>query len=274
MRIDAHQHFWKYDPVRDAWITDEMHVIKRDFLPEHLEGLLHAHNLQGCIAVQADQSEHETQFLLALAAQHDFIKGVVGWVDLRAANLEERLAYFSGFPRLKGFRHIVQGEPEGFLRAPGFINGVRKLPQYGFSYDLLLYHYQLNEALAFVEEVGEVNIIVDHLAKPSIRTKEHRDWEEKITALARFENVSCKISGMVTEAVLNNWKQEDFIPYLDTVVNVFGTDRLLYGSDWPVCLLSASYQEQLDIVKEYFSSFPAGEQANVMGGNAVRIYRL
>jgi L-fuconolactonase len=272
--IDSHQHFWKYDAIRDSWITEEMKVIRRDFLPDDLQPLLTQHGIRGCVVVQADQSEAETDFLLSLADRHDFVKGIVGWVDLRAKNLSDRLEYYSKFKKLKGFRHIVQGEPAGFLSQPDFIRGVKVLAQFNFTYDLLIYHHQLEEALAFVHHVPEVRIVVDHLAKPSIRTKEKTKWELNMAALSTFKNVTCKISGMVTEANWKNWKPEDFRPYLDELFEMFGPGRLMYGSDWPVCLLAGTYADQFNIVKTYLEEFSPEEKRLVMSENATKFYNL
>lgn len=274
MTIDAHQHFWKFDPVRDGWINDDMKVIQRDFLPEDLKPVLAARSVDGCVAVQADQSEDETLFLLSLAEKHDFIKGVVGWVDLRSDKLRDRLHYFSQFPKLKGFRHVVQGEPKGFLSNPAFINGVRLLRSFNFTYDLLLYHHQLEEALVFLQQVPDVNIVIDHIAKPSIRTGEKTQWELNMAAAATFKNVWCKVSGMVTEADWKNWKTGDFTPYLDEVLEAFGPERILYGSDWPVCLVAASYDQQYAIVESFISTLSQHEKNLVMGENARRFYNL
>lgn len=272
--IDAHQHFWKYSPVKDAWITDDMKIIQRDFLPDDLAPVLKANGIDGCIAVQADQSEEETSFLLSLADEHDFIKGVVGWVDLRADNLAERLAYFSKYKKLKGFRHIIQGEPAGFMSDRKFIQGVKKLADFNFTYDLLLYHHQLPEAIQFVQQLPEVRIVVDHLAKPSIRTADIADWKKDITSIAAFKNIHCKLSGMVTEADWKNWKANDFTPYLDVLFTAFGAERILYGSDWPVCLVAGTYQQQLSIAQTYLSRFSEREKTLVMGENARKFYNL
>jgi L-fuconolactonase len=274
VRIDSHNHFWKFDPVRDAWINEDMHVIRRDFLPGDLLPLLKQNGFDGTIAVQADQSETETEFLISLATENDFIKGVVGWVDLQSPNLLARLDYFQGFKKLKGFRHIVQGEPAGFLSNPEFAKGVKALGDYGFTYDLLIYHYQLKEALTFVARLPEVNIVLDHIAKPSIRSKEKTSWELQIAALSTFENVYCKLSGMVTEANWKRWTKDDFYPYLDEVLESFGPSRLMYGSDWPVCLVAATYEQQLRIVKDYISALSPGEQDAILGNNAVKFYKV
>lgn len=272
--IDAHQHFWKYSPVKDAWITDDMKIIQRDFLPNDLAPVLASNGIDGCVAVQADQSEEETRFLLSLADEHDFIKGVVGWGDLRADNLSERLTYFSKYKKLKGFRHIIQGEPAGFMSDRKFIQGVKKLADFNFTYDLLLYHHQLPEAIQFVQQLPEVKIVVDHLAKPSIRTGDIAAWKRDIASLAAFKNIHCKVSGMVTEADWKNWKANDFTPYLDVLFSAFGAERILYGSDWPVCLVAATYQQQLSIAQTYLSTFSEHEKTLVMGENARKFYNL
>lgn len=274
MTIDAHQHFWKYDPGRHSWITDDMKAIRRDFQPEDLQPLLEMNDIEGCVVVQVDQTEDETLALLSLANQHDFIKGVVGWIDLRNPNLDSRLQYFSSLKKLKGFRHIVQGEKPGFLLQRDFIEGVRQLARYDFSYDLLIYHHQLEEALEFVRQVPETRIVIDHLAKPSIATQNRKQWDIHMRAMAEAPNISCKVSGMVTEARWPGWKYEDFVPYLDGVMNAFGTGRLMYGSDWPVCLVAATYHEQLLIVKRYLQKFSALEKNQILGENAERFYNL
>jgi L-fuconolactonase len=272
--IDAHQHFWKYDPARHEWITDEMRTIRRDFQPEDLRPLLEKNNIEGSVVVQVDQTEDETLSLVSLANQYDFVRGVVGWIDLQNANLESRLEYFSRLKKLRGFRHIVQGEPPGFLLQPSFIQGVRKLHAFDFTYDLLVYHNQLAEALRFVSAVPDTKIVIDHLAKPSIVSGELAEWEKHIRQMAAFPNVSCKVSGMVTEARWPGWKASDFTPYMDVVFDAFGTDRLLYGSDWPVCLVAASYDEQLSITVDYLKKFSDREKKRVLGENAKRFYNL
>jgi L-fuconolactonase len=274
MRIDSHQHFWNYDPGRHAWINDAMKTIRKDFSPTDLEPLLRAHGFDGCVAVQVDQTEQENEFLLSLAERHPFIKGIVGWVDLSSDNLHERLEHYTSFKKLKGFRHIVQGEPKGFLSNPAFIRGVQTLAGYGYTYDLLIYHYQLEEALAFVHQVPEVHIVVDHIAKPSIRTGEKTHWELNMAALSTFSNVHCKISGMVTEADWQNWKPEHFFPYLDEVFETFGPHRVMYGSDWPVCLVAANYDQQFSIIDKYVAALSPAEKRQVLGENAERFYNL
>jgi L-fuconolactonase len=272
--IDSHQHFWKFNPVRDSWITEKMSTIQRDFLPDDLAPILKENNVDGCVAVQADQSEQETIFLLELAAKNDFIKGVVGWVDLKSEKIKDKLSFYTRFPKLKGFRHIVQAEPDGFLLQKNFIAGIHSLREYNFTYDILVYARQLDEVILFVQKFPDQKFVLDHIAKPSIKKKEFEQWAKRISVLADFQNVHCKISGMVTEADWKNWKPIDFKPYLDFVFNAFGAHRLMYGSDWPVCLVAASYKQQIAIVNEYVSKLSVDEKEMVMGGNAIRFYNL
>src|SRR5690554_5467239 len=218
MIIDAHQHFWKYSPKRHAWINQEMAVIRKDFLPEDLKKLYQAHSIKGSVAVQADQSEEETNFLLQLAEQHDFIKGVVGWVDLKSEDLDSRLDHFSQFEKLKGFRHIVQDEADpDFLLNPVFQEGLRQLEKRKFTFDLLIYPHQFPAAIQTAKNFPHLPLVLDHIAKPKIRNREIPEWAKKIRAIAKEPNVSCKVSGMVTEANWESWGQEDFKPYLDVV---------------------------------------------------------
>ncbi len=274
MRIDSHQHFWKFDPVRDSWINNSMKVIQRDFLPDDLAPVLHENKIDGCVSVQADQSENETQFLLQLASANDFIKGVVGWVDLQSSQLHERLEYFSGFKKLKGVRHIVQAEPIGFLKKPSFSKGIGALKQFNFTYDILIYPHQLRDAIWLAKQHPEQKFVVDHLAKPVIREKEFTNWASGMKELSSFENVHCKLSGMVTEAVWNRWTIDDFSPYLDFVLHHFGSSRVMYGSDWPVCLVAAAYQNQLGIIEDHIQTFSPSEKHQIMGDNAIQFYNL
>lgn len=274
MIIDAHQHFWVYDEVKDSWITEEMAVIRRDFFPSHLRPILEANGVDGCVAVQVAQNDSETEFLLQLAESNDFIEGVVGWVDLRGEQLREQLDFYSQYEKLKGFRHIVQAESNDFLTRPDFIKGVRELAAFDYTYDILVYPTQLEAALNFVQNVPDVKLIVDHLAKPYIKAGDIAQWKKDMTALAAYENVYCKVSGMVTEADWNAWKVSDFTPYLDTVFDAFGTNRLVYGSDWPVCLLAADYSGQKSIIDQYLASFSDTEKQQVMGQNAIEFYNL
>jgi L-fuconolactonase len=247
LKIDSHQHFWLYNPVNHAWINDDMRVIQRDFLPADLQPILQENGIEGCVAVQVDQTEAENDFLLDLAEKNSFIKGIVGWIDLQADNIEERLQYYSSIKLMKGFRHILQGEPdEKFMLNEKFKHGIGLLNQYGFSYDILIMPNHLPYAKEFVAEFPEQRFVIDHLAKPYIKDKHINGWREDIQAMAAFPNVYCKVSGMVTEADWANWKAEDFTPYLDVVFNAFGANRVMYGSDWPVCNVAGGYKGVLE----------------------------
>ena len=275
MKIDAHQHFWHFDPVRDAWITPSMEVIRRDFLPEDLLPVLRAAGIDGAISVQASQSELETEFLLGLAEGQDVIRGVVGWVDLRADNLRERLDYFRPNPKLRGFRHIVQAEPDDlFLLRTEFMDGVRLLEEYGYTYDILIYPNQLPVAREFVTRLPHQKFVVDHLAKPYIKQGNIEKWAHDMESLARRENVSCKVSGMVTEADWEQWTPEQLRPYLDVVFEAFGPDRVLFGSDWPVCLVASSYERWIQVLEAYMAPFTESEKARFWGENTLRFYDI
>jgi len=274
MVIDAHQHFWKYDAVKNSWIDDVMSVIRKDFLPGDLQPVLQQQGIDGCVAVQADQTEEETNFLISLANENSFVKAVVGWIDLRSPDINERLEHYREFKIVKGFRHVLQGEAPSFILQPAFINGIGALREFNFTYDILIFPRHLKAALELVKQFPDQRFVVDHIAKPYIKDGLIDEWKKDITILAGFENVYCKISGMVTEADYHNWKEEDFKPYLDVVVNAFSTNRIMFGSDWPVCLVAASYEKMLNIVKEYFSSFSQNEQQDFFGNNACEFYNI
>jgi L-fuconolactonase len=273
--IDAHHHLWNYDAVRDAWITEEMGVIRRDFTAEELFGVLTENGVSGSVVVQADTSEEETAFLVDIAGRHDFIKGVVGWVDLSDERVEERLAFYRRTaPQVKGFRHIVQAEPDRFLDGEAFRRGVSRLRGYGYTYDILVYPRQLEATLRFVDRFADQPFVLDHLAKPDIRGGKMAPWEGLIRELATRPNVYCKVSGMITEADWAGWTGRDLTPYLDVVFEAFGTGRLMFGSDWPVCLVAGDYRRVKGAVTGYLEAFPAAERQAVMSGNAARFYGL
>jgi L-fuconolactonase len=274
MIIDAHQHFWKYDPVRDSWIDESMKVIRKDFLPEDLEPILKANNVDGCVAVQADQSENETEFLLKLAQHNSFIKGVVGWVDLCSNDIEKRLEYYSQYHLFKGVRHIVQAETEGFMLQNSFLNGINLLDKFNLTYDILILAHQLKEANTLVERFPNQAFVLDHLAKPLIKAGDIETWKKDITSLSKLPNVSCKLSGMVTEASWNNWTLESFKPYIETILENFGIDRVMFGSDWPVCLLSGSYKQVLEVLDYATQLLSNSEKNKLMGQNAINFYNL
>src|SRR5260370_10627843 len=275
MKIDSHQHFWRYDPVRDQWINDKMAVWKRDFLPQDLSQELKASGMDGCVAVQADQSEKETLFLLELAEKNEIIRGVVGWVDLSAPNVAERLEFFSNYDQLCGFRHIVQAEPDDrfMLRAP-FLRGIEHLGEFGFTYDILIYTHQFPAAIELVGKLPDQPFVLDHLGKPPIKGKQFQPWAQHIKALASNRNVYCKVSGMVTEADWQHWQADDCKPYLDLLFQTFGVERLMFGSDWPVCLLAGSYSKVVELVANYTQKLTALEQKKIFGLNAMRFYGL
>jgi len=275
MRIDSHQHFWKYHPIKDAWITNEMQKIQRDFMPDDLLAVIQENNFDGVVAIQADQSETETNFLLQLASDNDFIKGVVGWIDLCAENISDRLSHYAAFKKLKGFRHIVQAEPaDDFLLRPDFCRGISNLANYPFTYDLLILPKHLPFAKALVEQFPSQPFVIDHLAKPDFKHADFKDWEEGIRTIGQHQNVYCKLSGLVTEADWKNWRVQDFTYCLDVVTASFGVDRLMFGSDWPVCLLGGSYKEVTGIVEQYFAGHSLEDQAKIFGLNAIQFYNL
>ena len=274
MIIDSHQHFWKYNPVRDAWIDDTMEVIRKDFLPKDLKPILEKNGVGGCIAVQADQSEEETNFLLECARQNPFIKGVVGWVDLTDEQLESRLAHFANDPLFKGVRHIVQAEKEDYLLREDVQKGISKLAKHKLTFDILIFPHQLPAAIQMVEKFPEQQFILDHIAKPTISAPIENEWKANIAALSGFKNVSCKISGMVTEAENFVFSEDSVTPFLDHVFSTFGPTRLLFGSDWPVCLLAADYSKVLAIIMDYLEQHNEKTKEKILRKNAQLIYNL
>ena len=252
-----------------------MQAIQRDFMPEDVQPVLKQYGFDGCIAVQADQSEQETLFLLDLAEQYEFIKGVVGWVDLRAANVHERLEYFSTFPKLKGFRHIVQAEPQDdFLLRKDFCRGISLLQQYQFTYDILIHPRHLKYAYELARQFPNQSFVIDHLAKPFIKDQVWEAWKKDMDAMAGLENVHCKLSGLVTEADWKQWQVKDFAIYIEAVLEAFGSGRILFGSDWPVCLVAADYKQLCEIVDENTVSLSPQEKAKLWGLNAEKFYHL
>ena len=273
-RIDAHQHFWKFDPVRDSWIDETMQKIQRDFLPEDLLPLLQENQFSGCVAVQASQSEDETNFLVNLAAKNDFIKGVIGWVDLRGVTIEERLNHFSSNKIIKGFRHVVQGESDDFMLRKDFQNGIAALKQFNYTYDILIFHRQLPAAINLVNQFPDQPFVIDHIAKPNIKSGDIMSWKKGIEEIAKAENVSCKISGMVTEADWKNWKTDDLKPYLDVVFENFSADKLMFGSDWPVSNVASDYTEVVKTLENYISQLAVRNQNKIWHENAASFYKL
>lgn len=274
LKIDSHQHFWVYDPIRDNWINDEMQVLRRNFLPADLKPLLEANGIAGTVSVQADQSDRESRFLLSLAEENDFIKAVVGWTDLCALNVEGVLEQYSRFNKLKGFRHILQAEEPDFMLKPDFLRGIAALKHYGFSYDILVYPHHLSKVFELVKRNPDQAFVLDHLAKPDIKNGEMQDWSRQIKLLALFPNVFCKLSGMLTEADHRSWKKEEIFPFLDLVVESFGPSRLMFGSDWPVCKLAADYGTVCSFLTDYLEAFTREEQEMIWAYNAIKFYKL
>ena len=274
MVIDSHQHFWNYDSVRDSWIDDSMSIIRKNFLPKDLEPILNENGVDGCIAVQADQSELETQFLIDCARSNSFIKGVVGWIDLISDNIDNRLEHFSINPSFKGLRHIVQAEKKNYLLRKDVQHGISKLKKYNLTFDLLIYPHQIMNAVELVKKFPDQTFILDHIAKPNISKPISDEWKYGIKLLSENHNVSCKISGMVTETQNFKFNNNDFIPFLDVIFNCFGTERIMFGSDWPVCLVAASYNQTIKIIHNYLENCSKKIIDNIMGTNAIKIYNL
>ena len=273
MRIDAHQHFWTYSPAQYGWISDDMPELKHDFLPNHLAPLLDDQSFDGSIAVQARQDLDETSWLLELGDQNDYIKGVVGWVDLCSPDLPAQLEKFATNRKFVGVRHVLQDEPDDeFMLRPEFRRGIARLSEYDLTYDLLLHPRHLPVALKLVHEFPEQRFVLDHIAKPGISDGLMGPWNRDICELAKFENVWCKLSGMVTEAHWKQWKPQDFHPYLDVVCEEFGSGRLMIGSDWPVCMLSATYEETVGIVTDYVKKSMPEEADKIFGASCMRCY--
>lgn len=274
MMIDAHQHFWSYDSAQYPWIPKGSRL-DRDWLPNDLAPLLEAAGMDGCVAVQARQTLEDSRWLLTLADHAPMIRGVVGWVDLRSDAVEEQLIELVRHPKFRAVRHVVQDERDPkFMLGAEFQRGISKLARFNLTYDILITADQLPAAIALARKFPEQPFVLDHLGKPRISTGALSPWRERIRELAELPNVLCKVSGMVTEADRAGWKPQDFGPYLDVVFTAFGLDRLMFGSDWPVCLLAGSYAQVFNLVEEYLRPFDSTARKKVLGENAVRFYGL
>jgi L-fuconolactonase len=273
-KIDAHHHSWIYHPETYAWIDESMAVIKGNFLPGQLLPSLEKYGITGTVLVQSDQSPNDNQFLLSQAKANPFIKGIVGWIDLAAPDLDEQLSEWKEQPLMKGFRHIAQAEPDDFLARPQIIRGIEALGLFGFTYDILVKPTQMAAALQMVKSLPDQPFVIDHIAKPYIAAGAIAEWENDLRMLAACANVYCKVSGMVTEANWKKWTKADLQPYLEVVFEAFGTNRLMYGSDWPVCLVAASYDEVVGIAEEFTRNLSAEEQKAFWHDNAVQFYSL
>ena len=274
MRIDAHQHFWHYVEDEFAWLTDDMAALRRDFLPGSLEPGLREAGYDGCVSVQAAQTLAETDFWLDQARLHPFVLGVVGWFDLAKPDLPDVLARYANEPRLVGARHIVQAEAAGFLERPDYVRGLRTLAQFGLTYDLLVREWQLPEALRFLAQVPEVKVVLDHCAKPAIKSGEWEPWASHMRQAARCPGVCCKLSGLSFEADWHTWSDGTIRPYVQHVLECFGPDRCMVGSDWPVCLAAGTYTKTMEAIESCLTGLSAGERADVVGGTAARFYGI
>jgi L-fuconolactonase len=274
MRIDAHHHFWHYTPDEYGWIDDAMASIRRDFLPSDLAPEIAAAGIDAVISVQARQTLSETHFLLALATAHTWISGVVGWVPLTDAHAGERLADIARQPKLKGIRHVLQAEPDTYMDRPDFNVGLSRLRALNLAYDILIYHHQLPAAIRLVDRHPEQVFVVDHIAKPAIRTGELQPFARNLNELARRPNVFCKLSGVVTEAEYATWTYEQILPYLDAALEAFTPARLMFGSDWPVCLVATTYLDWVRTIERLTEKLSAAERQAIFCDTATRAYRL
>jgi L-fuconolactonase len=274
VKIDAHQHFWKYSAPEYGWIDDQMSIIRRDFLPSDLEKEIRSVDVDGVISVQARQTLEETFWLLSMAAQNDFVKGVVGWAPLIESSIRDELDLLRRNLRLRGIRHVVQDEPDGYLLRKDFNAGVAVLREMGLTYDLLIRERQLPEAVRFVDQHPDQIFVLDHMAKPPVKENRLDPWRQMIRDLARRHNVYCKISGLVTEADFKAWTEAQLQPYLETVFEAFGPTRLIFGTDWPVCLVACPYGRWYDVVSRFAASLSLDEQASLFGLAAAHAYNL
>ena len=275
MIIDAHHHLWEYKQMEYAWINDAMYILKRDYLPGDLEQELSHAAVSGTVVVQARQSLEETRWLLELAGQHSFIKGVVGWLDLRSSELDQQLKAYTSHPKLVGLRHVLQDEPDDeFMLRKDFMNGIAQLEAYDLTYDLLLFPRHIEPAIQLVDHNPRQRFVLDHLGKPLIKAGIMEPWKKDISKLAGYSNVWCKLSGMVTEADLQNWSYKELLPYMETVLEAFGPERIMLGSDWPVCRLAGEYSEVIGLVRKFIESMNSMDQTKILYQNAIDCYQL
>lgn len=275
MKIDTHQHFWKYNERDYPWITAGMDNLRRDYLPADLLPLIKAAGIGGTVAVQARQCLEESTWLLQLADDYLFIRAVVGWVDLCSERVVQQLELLAQHPKFRGVRHIVHDEPDDeFMLRESFLNGLGQLKRFDLTYDLLLFPRHLPSACEVVKRFPDQRFVLDHIAKPSIKNKQMEPWASDLKRLAEFDNVSCKLSGLVTEAKWNSWTAQDFEPYLDVVLGAFGPRRLMIGSDWPVCTLAADYTSAIDLAAEYVGKLSNDEQYAILEKNPIKYYSI
>ncbi|HEX3985344.1 MAG TPA: amidohydrolase family protein [Acidobacteriaceae bacterium] len=274
MRIDAHHHFWRYSPAEYGWINDSMAAIRRDFLPADLAAEIAGAGVDGVISVQACQTLAETEWLLARAAEHPWIRGVVGWVPLADPRVPTFLESLAAHPALRGVRHVLQAEPDAYMDRADFNAGLAQLLRLQLAYDILIRHRQLPAALRLVDRHPNQVFVLDHIAKPDIRGGGLQSWARDLTELARRPLVFCKLSGVVTEADYASWSYEQIFPYLETALAAFGPDRMMFGSDWPVCRVATTYADWARTVERFAAPLSAAEQQALFVETAVRAYRL
>jgi L-fuconolactonase len=275
IKIDAHQHFWQYNAQKYEWISPSMKAIKHDFLPKDIANILVQQDISGTVLVQVQQNDAENEQMLQYTHENTFIKGIVAWLAFADPLVAQKLAFYNQFKQIKGFRHILQAENTAeFLLNPAFLNGIDQLQSYNYTYDILVNNKQMDDALAFVRQFPKQKFVLDHIAKPDIKNGEFKTWAKKIKQLGQVDNLSCKLSGMVTENDWNLWTEADFEPYMQETLAAFGAKRLMFGSDWPVCMLAASYSQVTDIVQNFITSLSTNEQEDILGKNAIEFYNL
>ncbi len=275
MKIDAHQHFWKYNPVKHYWLGGDMTILKHDFLPEDLETILKNNGFDGTIAIHSEHNLEDTNFLLGLAGNHEFVKGVVGWVDLRASNLQEILEMYSLNSKFVGVRHLLAYDPDPeIMDNQEFINGVKALSKFNLTYDVVVKPNRLDDAANFIRKIPEVKFVLDHMGNPKIRNMHSQDWKKAIKTIASIDHVYCKISGLITESHWTEWEYVNLVPYLDHALECFGPNRLIFGSDWPTCRLAGTHSEVTGVAENFVKSLSASEKNAIMGQNAVDFYQL
>ena len=274
-KIDSHHHLWRYEKENYGWIDENMEVLRRDFLPSDLEKELRSAGIDGAVAVQAQQTSKETDWLISLAEQFSFVRGVVGWAPIASEDFSAHLDRLQSSCKLKGLRHIIQSEPDdNFILNANFNRGIACLKGTGLVYDILIFEKHLPAAIQFVDRHAQQKFVLDHVAKPLIREGVMDPWQRNIAELAKRENVYCKISGMVTEADWTAWSPQDLLPYLEVVLEVFGPRRLMVGSDWPVCLLATSYSGWFEVLNAFLAKLTVAEKERILGGTATEVYRL
>jgi L-fuconolactonase len=273
MPLDSHVHFWKYNPAEYAWIDETMAPLRRDFMPEDALGVMRSAGIDKCVVVQVRQTLAETRWMLRLAEQHPFVAAVVGWVDLRSDDLDAQIESVA-HPKLVGVRHIVQAEPDGFLSDDRFRRGVERLAHHGLAYDILIYARQMPAAIEFASRLPDIRLVLDHLGKPDIKRNGFDSWRHDLDRMAAIPNVCAKLSGLVTEADWAQWTVEDLHRYVNAAIEAFGPERLMFGSDWPVCTLAAQYGQVVEIIRTAIDERPQSEQDSMLGGTARRFWGL